>query len=376
MDIFVKDGDRVTRGQPLLLLDTIQLMADVAQMQFSLEELSARSDAARSTSERDRLEYERQQKLHQQNLASETQFTNAKFANETSQANYQAMRAQVNTARARLEKARDNLRKTRITSPMAGIVTFLGCEIGEIAQAQNSFTQGKTLMTVADLSVFEVEVDVDETEVSKVRLGQESGIRVDAFSDTTFAGDVVEIGNSAQMTGQGTENFTTSFRVKVRFAEIDAAIRPGMSATVDITTAFEEDALLIPYAAVVTREFDENKKESEKETADTGDGVFAAEPDAEAIADSSSDEAVSDEKSNGKKSKKVKKTGVFICKEGVAKFVEIETGIADERNIVALTGLAPGDTVISGSFQTLRKIEEDEAVKVEERSLEAMNEDN
>jgi HlyD family secretion protein len=373
MDIFVKDGDRVTRGQPLLLLDTIQLMADVAQMQFSLEEISARADAARSTSERDRLEYERQQKLHKQNLASETQYTNAKFANETSQANYKAMRAQANTARARLEKARDNLRKTRITSPMLGIVTFLGCEIGEIAQAQNSFTQGKTLMTVADLSVFEVEVDVDETEVSKVRLGQESGIRVDAFSDTTFAGEVVEIGNSAQMTGQGTENFTTSFRVKVRFAETNAAIRPGMSATVDITTAFEQDALLIPYAAVVTREFDDKKKDSTK-VADTGDGVFAAEPDVGAETDADQDK--DDAKAHGKKSKKAKKTGVFICKDGVAKFVEIETGIADERNIVALTGLAPGDTVISGSFQTLRKIEEDEAVEIDERSLETMNEDS
>jgi HlyD family secretion protein len=374
MDIFVKDGDRVTRGQPLLLLDTIQLMADVAQMQFSLEELSARADASRSTSERDRLEYERQEKLHKQNLASETQFTNAKFTNETSQANYQAMRAQVNTARARLEKARDNLRKTRITSPMAGIVTFLGCEVGEIAQAQNSFTQGKTLMTVADLSVFEVEVDVDETEIAKVQVGQKSEIRVDAFSDTTFAGHVVEIGNSAQTSGQGTENYTTSFRVKVRFAETDAPIRPGMSATVDITTAHEDDALLIPYAAVVTREFDENKPE--KTEADTGDGVFAAEPDSDADTVATDDEATDAEKPKGKKPKLEKKTGVFICKDGIAKFVEIQTGIADERNIVALTGLAPGDTVISGSFQTLRKIEEDEAVKIDERSLEAMSEGN
>jgi HlyD family secretion protein len=215
-----------------------------------------------------------------------------------------------------------------------------------------------------------VEVEVDETEVAKVRVDQESEIRVDAFSDTSFAGHVVEIGNSAQTSGQGSENFTTSFRVKVRFADTDAPIRPGMSATVDITTAHEDLALLIPYAAVVTREFDLNKPE--KTEADTGDGVFAAELETEPEANEVDGSDV--EKPNGKKPKMVKKTGVFICKDGVAKFVEIETGIADERNIVALTGLAPGDTVISGSFQTLRKIEEDEAVKIDEQSLETMNE--
>ena len=369
-EIYIKDGDAVQHGQALLLLDTVQLMSDVAQMQFSLEELNARADAAKSTFERDRLEHERQQKLHKQNLASETQFTNAKFTFQTSKANYQAMRAQVNTAQARLEKAQDNLRKTRITAPMNGIVTFVGCEVGEIAQAQTSFTQGKTLVTVSDLTVFEVEIDVDETEIAKVQLDQHAEISVDAFADTTFDGTVMEIGNSAQVSGQGTENFTTSFRVKVRFTETDAAIRPGMSATVDITTAHEEDALLIPYAAVVTREFDPDE---EKETqADTGDGVFAAEPDTETEIETTTD---ADAKSGSKKTKKIKKTGVFICKDGLAKFVEITTGIADERNIAALTGVAPGDTVISGSFQTLRKLEEDETVQIEERSLEAMSED-
>lgn len=356
--IFVKDGDHVERGQPLLLLDTVQLLSDVQQAEFTLEELTARSDAAKSTFERDRLEYERQQKMHEQNLASETQLTNAQFALESSRADYQAMGAQTNQVRAALEKARDNLRKTRITAPMSGRITSLACEVGEIAQAQTSFTQGKTLMTVSDLAVFEVEVDVDETEVAKVKLDQIAEIRIDAFGDSVFAGNVVEIGNSASVSGQGTENFTTSFRVKVRFAESHESIRPGMSATVDITTSRVEDALLIPYSAVVTREFDPNKK---PESPDSGDGVIAAETD-------SVPPAPADSTQGHGKSKKVKKTGVFLCKEGAAKFVEITTGIADDRNIVALTGLAPGDSVISGSFQTLRKLQDKDKVKVQAES--------
>jgi len=242
---------------------------------------------------------------------------------------------------------------------MPGKVTSLACEVGEIAQAQTSFTQGKTLLTISDLAVFEVEVDVDETEVAKVKIGQEAKIRIDAFADTTFAGYAVEIGNSALLSGQGTENYTTSFRVKVRFAESHESIRPGMSATVDITTSHVEDALLIPYAAVVTRQFDDEKKKSE---ANAGGGAVAAESDSGTV------QSTADSAAAGHRHKKVKKTGVFVCRSGAAHFVEITTGIADDRNIVALTGLAPGDTVISGSFQTLRKLKDDEKVKIEARN--------
>lgn len=354
IQIFVKDGDYVERGQPLVLLDTVQLKSDVEQAQYTLEELTARAEAARSNYERDRLEYERQQKLRGQNLASETALTDAQFAHESSKADYQAMGAQVNQVRSALEKAKDNLRKTRITAPMPGKVTSLACEVGEIAQAQTSFTQGKTLLTISDLAVFEVEVDVDETEVAKVHLDQPAEIRIDAFGDSTFAGHVVEIGNSALVSGQGTENFTTSFRVKVRFNDSHEAIRPGMSATVDITTSKLSDALLIPYAAVVTREFDPNKK---PDTPDSGGGAVAAET------DSSASDADTSHASG--KIKKVKKTGVFLCKEGKATFVEITTGIADDRNIVALTGVATGDSVISGSFQTLRKLQDKDKVKAQ-----------
>lgn len=366
-EIYVREGDRVTLGQPLLLLDTIQLKSDVAQTRYSLEEMTSRTASTRAQYERDKLEAGRQEKLYAQKLTSETEYMNAKLSYDSRKADFEAMEAQVKTVRAGLDKTLDKLRKTRITAPMDGVVTFLGAEVGEISQAQTSFTQGQTLMTISDLSVFEVEVDVDETEVAKVAIGQTARIRVDAFRDTSFAGNVVEVGNSATISGQGSENYTTSFRVKVRFSEANPGVRPGMSASVDVTTAKADQALLIPYASVVTREFDPDSlpgttaSATESSAVGTAHAADSDDPDVKSTADAGSK----------KKSKKVRRTGVFIVKEGKVKFQEITTGIADERNIAVLSGVTMGDTVVSGSFQTLRRIADGELVKVENQSSNA-----
>ena len=366
ISIFVKEGDLVERGQRLILLDTIQLQSDVSQARYSMDEITSRAEAAKAQFEIDKLESERQKKLYEQKLTSENAATNAQYMFENSRANYQAMLAQVETARARLHKANENLTKTLIKAPMPGVVTFLSVEAGEIAQAQTAFTQGKTLMTIADLSVFEVEIDVDESEIAKILLGQKSKIKVDAFRDTSFEGSVVEIGNSATVANAGSDNYTTSFRVKVRFDKAEVTFRPGMSATVDITTNKAENALLVPYAALVTREFDPDSLKAKTETAESSGIIQQA---------NAAEKAVPvEDGTKRKKSTKIKKSGIFVVRDGKAKFVEIATGIADERNIVALTGIAPGDTVISGSYQTLRKIAEGDAVTIEQASIDKMKE--
>ncbi len=374
--VFVKEGDYVMVGQSLILLDTVQLKSDVSQARYSLDEITARAAAAKTQYEKDKLEAERQSSLYEQGLTSETEYTNAQFAYESSKANYEAMLAQQKTGQARLEKAQDQLSKAHIVAPMEGIVTYLDAEAGEIAQAQTAFTQGRTLATIADLSVFEVEVDVDETEIAKVSLDQPADIRVDAFRDTTFEGSVVEIGNSARVEGQGTENYATTFRVKVRFSKPEANIRPGMSATVDITTAKEENATLIPYASVVVREFDTDSLQGEPKAADQNNGMVRGVNAAEIDADTAAKEPEAAEGDNQEKKEKVKKSGVYVVKNGVAKFVEVETGIADDLNVVALTGVSPGDTVISGSFQTLRKLEDGDEVSIDERSMKKMRDED
>lgn len=370
VQLVVKEGDFVAKGTPLLLLDTVQYKSDANQAKYSLDETKARAAAAKSQFDKDNKEYKRQQSLFAKNLSSETVLSNATFAYENSKANYDAYKAQVKTAKARLNKSLDNLSKTKISAPMDGVIIYLSAEVGEIAQAQTSFTQGKTLMTIANLAVFEVEVEIDETQIANVALYQQVDIRVDAFDDSLFTGTVTEIGNSASMSGQGTEEFTTAFKVKIKFDDTDVTIRPGMSATVDITTASEKDALLIPYASVVSREFDPDSLKVEHESAKvetvSSNVVFAA--------STTNDE--SPKKLHKKKKDKIKKRGVYLIDNGKAVFKEIKTGIADERNIVVLSGITPGDTVISGSFKTLRSLKEGEAVTVDEFSIEKMNEGN
>ncbi|MEW6412729.1 MAG: efflux RND transporter periplasmic adaptor subunit [Candidatus Zixiibacteriota bacterium] len=379
VQVYVTDGEQVSRGQRLLLLDTIQYQSDVAQARFSLDEITARTQAALAQFDRDKREYDRQKSLFEQKLSSETEFADAEFAYENSKANYEAMLAQSRNAQARLEKAQDNLSKTVITAPMDGVVTYINAEVGEIAQAQTSFTQGKTLLTIADLSVFEVEVDVDETEVARVKTGHSSSIRVDAFPDSIFAGSVIEVGNSAIISGEGTDSYTTSFRVKVRFDPTDAPIRPGMSASVDVTTAKQDEALLIPYASIVEREFDSDslkaKDTDSAATTQPSGEVHAAEVDESGDGQDSAADSSADTTTSPKKKEKVKKSGVFIVKDGKAEFVAVATGIADDRNIVALNGLNPGDTVVSGSFQTLRKLSVGDQVVIEPASLEKMKQE-
>ncbi|MCH9030873.1 MAG: efflux RND transporter periplasmic adaptor subunit [candidate division Zixibacteria bacterium] len=372
--VFVNEGDRVSKDELLLQLDPVQLRSDLDQAQFSLDEYTARAEGAKTTKEQDEEEYERQENLYEKKLTSQTEFTNAKYRYLKSRANYTALKSQVRTQRARVEKAKDNLERTRITAPMDGVITFLNAEVGEISQAQTAFTQGKTLMTISDLSVFEVEVDVDETEIAQIELGQLAKIEVDAFRDTIFDGTVVEIGNSAIVIGQGTQDMTTNFRVKVRFDDSNVRLRPGMSATVDVTCDMMEDATLVPYAALVVREFDPDSLKKSEDDEDTSGGIFAsdavaAEPDA-----NDSEENNSNKKSSSKKDK-VKKTGVFVVRNGVARFVEIKTGIADQKNIAALSGISEGDTIVSGSFKTLRKIKDGDKVEIAENSLKELESD-
>jgi len=232
-------------------------------------------------------------------------------------------------------------------------------EVGEIAPAQTAFTQGKTLMTISDMSSFEVEVDVDETEIIKIALGQEAKIEIDAFIDTVFAGEVIEIGNTAVMSGVGTQDQATNFKVKVLFKETNALIRPGMSATVDIVTNEVENALSVPYGAIVMRSLD---ADSLARADDSGGLVSAAHA-------ATSDDTLETEEKSVKKNKKEKKEvkGVFVVKEGRARFVPVETGIADQKSIEVVIGVNESDTVIVGPFRTLRSIKNGDRVETEKK---------
>jgi len=378
-EIPVKEGQYVQKGDLLVLLDTVQLRKDVEQYEFSLNEMESRTEGARVLYKQSEEEYERQKKLFESDLTSQSVYDQAEYSYLNTKYSYQAMLSQTKRARAIYEKAIDNLRRTRIGAPMNGIVTFLDAEVGEIAAAQTAFTQGKTLMTISNLKTFEVEVDVDETEIIKVREGQRAKIEVDAYPDTVFAGEVVEVGNTAVVSGRGTTDQSTNFQVKVLFMDSNVDIKPGMSATVDIVTNEKKDILTVPYGAIVMRALDPDSLEKAMHKPQEEGVVYAAES-------SSTEEPISDEaeidetakeeatdstaekisKSIEKHEKKEKKEikGVFIAKDDKAEFVPVETGIADQKQIEVVSGLDEGQTVITGPYKTLRTIKHGEEIEI------------
>ena len=177
----VKEGDWVETGQLLLVLDTVQAGTAAEQAKYALDEMRARLSGAESSRDQAVEEFERQERLYQQNLTSETVYKNAKYAAINAESSYNAMLASVKQLEAGYTRQMDNFSKSRITAPMSGVITYLDAEVGEIAAAQTAYSQGKTLMTISNLSVFEVEVEVDETEINKIELSQEASIEVDAF---------------------------------------------------------------------------------------------------------------------------------------------------------------------------------------------------
>lgn len=383
----VKEGQEVLKGDLLVMLDTVQLQKDVDQYEFSLNEIEARTEGARIVYQQSEEEYERQKKLFEGAHTAKSIYDQAEYSYLNNKYAYRAMLSQTKQARARYEKAVDNLDRTQIEAPMNGIVTFLDAEVGEIAAAQTAFTQGKTLMTISNLSTFEVEVDVDETEIIKVQKGQRAKIEVDAYPDTLFNGEIVEVGNTAVVSGRGTTDQSTNFKVKVLFMDSNVDIKPGMSATVDIVTNEKKDVLTVPYGAIVMRTLDPDSLEKAMHEPEEG-VAYAAESSAieentdtdigsdtetdtetetktETETETGTDTTESAEEEKEKEKKEMK--GVFVVQDDKAKFVPVETGIADQKQIEVISGLSEGATVITGPYKTLRSIKHGEDVEISKK---------
>jgi HlyD family secretion protein len=348
----VKEGDTVRSGQLLVVIDTIQPRSDLDEAQYALTGMHAQLDGAKTVLAQAEDEYKRQQQLFDSKLTPQATFDNARYTYLNAKSSYESMVASSKQLEARVDKQRDALRKSKIASPMDGVVTLVDCEVGEIAQAQNAFTQGKTLVTISNMNVFEVEVEVDETEVAKIDQNQPAKIELDAFPDTSFVGQVVEIGNTAILKSTGTQDQSTNFKVKVVFQDTNAKIRPGMSATVDITTAKRDNALSVPYSAVVMRAPEDSTKDGKQGAASASGGVNAIQ----------AAETTGDTTKAGAQKKELK--GVLVIHGGKVKFVPVQTGVADQRNIEIVSGINKQDSVVTGPFRILRTLKDGEAVKV------------
>jgi HlyD family secretion protein len=329
----VKEGQKVRKGD---LLMKIKPDVYIAQRdQFSAGLLQSKANLNRTEPEFKRIE-----SLHKKGLVSETEYDQARAAYETSKAAY----AQ---SKASLDQAEESLRKTTIVSPMDGTVSQLNSELGERVLGTNQF-QGTDVMTIADLSKMEARVDVSETDVILVSVGDTARIAVDAFPDKKVNALVYEIANTATSKGLGTQEEVTNFEVKMRIVDADVTLRPGMSMTGDIETETKHNVFAVPIQSVTTRA----PKMPEGE--ESGDGQRGA----VVVSNGGNGRARADNKP---------KEIVFVVEEGVAKAVPVKRGISNDAYVEITNGVSEGVEVVSGSYKAInRELEDGTKVRVEE----------
>jgi len=339
VDIRVEEGDSVKVGDLLVRLRQTAYQFAVDNARAALK--TARANHEQAISNRDYWQFKLTQaeKLFNQNLNSEENLISVKNQFTTAKSNVESFSQEIKMAQTNLSQQLDYYSKTEIVSPIEGVVTALNYEVGERTMIASPNVPGAIIMTVADLSILEVEVRVDETDIKDVLIGQRSEIAVDAFPDTLFEGVVTNVGASAQVSGGGLSEQIADFLVTVQFLDKYEYIRPNLTAEVDIVTGSVTDVNYLPIQAIVALD----------ELPGTED----------------------DEEKNGDSDKKSLKRnlfeGVFILEGSSSKFKQVELGIQDQTNIQILSGLSGDETVISGPYEALRNMDEGDIVKPKDK---------
>ena len=306
VNLAVREGDVVKKGDFLLQIDQKQLAASAQGAEASMRAMLSDREAARATLAEAQLNYDRAQSNFANSIVPRAELVSA-------------IEQRIESARANLAAARDTLSKTTMRAPMAGIITALPVEEGEVAVIGTMNNAGTILLTIADMSVVEAVMEVDETDIPNVKVGQRASVTIDAYPNKTFAGVVTEVGSSpmAGAAASGTE--AVNFEVKIQLDNPPAGVRPGFSASADIITGTRNKALAIPIQALVVRE-----------------KPGSAQP--------------------GKTPQE--EEGVYLHKDGKAQFVPVTTGLAGESNIEIVKGLSDGQQIVTGPFRALRELKE------------------
>jgi HlyD family secretion protein len=335
----VKEGQEVKQGQLLLRIDPSQYEAGVAQARATLSSSEASALQARANRDQAKRAYDRAQQLRQTDtkLVSDEQLEQAQTQFQVAEAVATSAERQVDQARAALNQAEDQLSKTVLRSPIDGEVTRVAVEEGEVAVPGTFSKETGLLMTVSDLSVIIVKVQVDETDVVRLQLGDSADVTIDAFPDTTFSGRVTKISQSAILSASAgaAQSSTTGqqavdYDVEVTLDHPPADIRPDLSATAKVITATRDSALSIPIIALTVRAH--TPISTETAPRDTTKGQKETE-------------------------------GVFVVHGGVAQFRPTKVGIAGDEYFEVLDGLQQSDTIVAGPYQTVRDLKDSTHVR-------------
>jgi HlyD family secretion protein len=325
----VKEGDWVEKGQLLVQLDRERYVAEVESAEANLRSAEANAQLAQENRVRAEKDYERYKELHAKNLESQSNLDGAFAAQEVERARVRAALDGIEQSRAALKQARDALSKTTLYAPMAGTVSKLNKEEGEIALG--SQFQSDVIMVVSNLEGMEALVDVDENDVVSVSLGDKATIEVDALGGRTFSGVVTEIANSAKLSAAGTTDQKTEFEVKIALDDPSAELRPGMTASADIVTDVREAALSVPIQSVAVRT-PEQLRGGGKRADGSAVPELAVEPDDDGFAQV-----------------------VWVVDDGHAVARQVETGIQSDSYIEIVGGLDEGESVVTGNYRAISK---------------------
>lgn len=340
----VKEGDQVTKGQFLLQIDPQTFDAALQRSQAALASAKAQLAQASANFIQAKRNYDRSAEIKKSTptLLSDEQLEQLRTQVEVNQALSDAARFSVEQSEAAVRDARFNLSRTTITAPMSGRITRLNVENGETAIQGTLNKDAATLLTISDLSVLETKIKVDETDVSRIKLGDSAVVQIDAFPDTTFIGRVVRIANSAVKAAGTTQaaDQAVDYEVVVQLVNSPSETRPDFSATAKVITDVRQRVLSIPIIALTVRE------DSAMASGDTARAAGGKAP----------------AKQIGKRDVE----GVFVVNAGnTVSFRPIKVGIAGDRYFEVLGGLKAGDRIVSGTYQAIRELRDGAAVKEE-----------
>lgn len=342
-ELSVEEGQWVEQGDVLLRIDPTSFEANVRRATASVAQARAQAAQARANVLNAESELNRAERLAQaENLISPAELEQARTQLLVAQAQLEAAEYGVAQAEAGLSEAREQLRKTTISAPMSGHVTRLNIEAGETAIVGTMNNPGSLLLTIADLSEMEARVRVGETDIPDISLGDPAEVRIDAYPNKLFHGEVTRIANSAvnapeaQSSAPGQQAQAIDFEVIVTLRNPPADLRPDLTATAEIVTATRESVLTVPIIAVTVR--DENGRRF------TADATTVGAP------------------APGTEVAEVE--GVFVVRDRKPVWTPIQVGIVGDWYFEVVAGLEEGDTVIAGPYAAVRDLEPDDPIRL------------
>jgi HlyD family secretion protein len=331
VNLAVREGDKVKKGDFLLQIDLNRAAADEAGSSAALKASLADRDSAKENMAQTERDFDRARRNYEARVTSEADFQRAQSGLETARSAFEAAQNRVDQMRAGLSANRDTLSKTTVRAPIDGIVTTLRVKAGEVTVIGTMNNPGTQLLTVSDMSTVEAVLMVDETDTPTVQIGQKALLNIDAYSGRTFDGLVTEVGNSPilkddpDLQGLTTTSDAINFKFKVKVLAPPPSIRPGFSVTADIITSVKEGVVAVPLAAVIVRDSPKGEKNEA--------GKLKTEQ------------------------------GVYALRDGKVVFATIKTGITGELMVEVVSGVPAGEEIVTGPFKALREIKDGDRVK-------------